>query len=250
MLFAAAVHATIGPMDKLLRLCGTVSGSARLLWRLRWARVYLAAGMQRSGSTMLFNVIRLCLEERYAAGVSGGWIRDLGTLPIRDAVVLKVHDFNPVLCRRAAKIFYSFRDVRDALVSLRRKFGHEPSIDLCRDLLRNYLVAERLGAPMFQFETFVADIPGTVGRVAGILGFPVDVAAVAARVPAADGGGEAAAGTGSGTDENYDKTTLLHGHHGTGTGNGAWRDELSPELRRAIAAEFGWWLDRHGYSRE
>ena len=86
-------------------------------------QLVLSAGMRRSGSTWLFNVIRLvyaldgqspsyCFRSRYSR-------RDTSK-PLH---VVKAHDFSGRYCREASLVFTSYRDVRDVAASAVRLAG-------------------------------------------------------------------------------------------------------------------------------
>ena len=87
--------------------------------------------MPRSGSTWLYNAARLLLRRAPQGGadLSGGWIGDWRRLPKRRRLLLKVHEFDPFLAKKARLVLYSYRDLRDALASCRRKFDIEPSLE-------------------------------------------------------------------------------------------------------------------------
>jgi hypothetical protein len=208
--------------------------------RLGFSKVIVSAGMPRSGSTLLFNIVRLCLEQRHGQEVVSGWLGDLQKLPQRRVYLLKAHTVSRVMEYRAAEIFYSYRDIRDALVSAGRKFGTQVSIELCRDYVREYTAATRYASHLFRYESLIADATPAIRQVAVCLGIEVNVQRIAADLPDRDR-------TPSEGNRDYDPTTLLHRGHSTNTESGSWRTSLAPELQRQIHSEFGWWLAELGY---
>ncbi len=92
----------------------------------------IAAGMPRSASTWLYNVIRLALDSdpRHTGNFNAGWVGDWADIEQRDCMLMKVHDFNAVHSDAAKAVLYSYRDVRDAVASQYRKFGSVASMDL------------------------------------------------------------------------------------------------------------------------
>ena len=95
------------------------------------SKIILSAGMPRSGSTWLYNAARLLLISSSSVGnnLSSGWIEDLGTLSKKEVMLIKIHDLPKFLSKKSQIILYSYRDLRDALASSKRKFGNEPSMD-------------------------------------------------------------------------------------------------------------------------
>ena len=96
----------------------------------RRSKIVLCTGMPRSGSTWLFNAVRLLLQSE-AAEVCSYWKGDFDALKfLRSAgpekiLLLKIHRHSPVLEKKAAVIFYSIRDIRDVIASkIRRGDGN------------------------------------------------------------------------------------------------------------------------------
>lgn len=84
------------------------------------APLFLSAGIPRSGSTWLFNALRLLLKQRYSR-VYSCWIDefDTNTAQKADVALVKIHEANPELAARAEKIFTSHRDLRDIAISMK-----------------------------------------------------------------------------------------------------------------------------------
>ncbi|XOV89480.1 MAG: sulfotransferase domain-containing protein [Pseudomonadota bacterium] len=88
------------------------------------------AGMRHSGSTALFNILRLALEQSAIAFESGyserEWVLGPRTRPVR---LIKTHELRDDLLPTETLIITSVRDLRDAVASgVRRKF------DMCEKL--------------------------------------------------------------------------------------------------------------------
>jgi hypothetical protein len=208
-----------------------------LMRKLGFARLVLSAGMPRSGSTLIFNVLRLCLEKRYGDALASGWVGELRKLGTAPAYLLKVHEVSPLLRLRSQIIFYTYRDIRDVLVSSQKKFGASPSMGVCRQYIAEYDAARRYADCMLRYETFNADLAGTVGLIAKALGITVVPDEIVAALPSAKGSDR----------PGYDRKTLLHQSHATHTEAGSWRQVLSPELQSQIAREFAGWFAENGY---
>ena len=209
-----------------------------LFSHLGTARVFLAAGMPRSGSTLLYNIVRLCLEQMYGEELLSGWISDIRKAPMRPVCLIKAHNVG-LLNLRAKELFYSYRDIRDALVSAQRKFGTDPSLELCRSWIKEDQMARKYASAVFRYEEFTVDQQGAIERVAEILNTSIDISAVLEAIPGAGKDGVVSNG--------YDKETLLHGSHGTNTGQGDWRTEIDKKLVDDINTEFFWWFEKYQY---
>ena len=103
-------------------------------------RLILSAGMPRSGSTWLYNAVRLLIENSLGSknNFSCGWIGDWEDIPKKDVMLIKIHDFDQKIAADASTIVYSFRDIRDAMASSSRKFNSLPSIDKATHLINTH----------------------------------------------------------------------------------------------------------------
>jgi len=209
--------------------------------RLGLARLIIADGMQRSGSTLLFNMVRLILLSDERSKLTSGWIKDFATLPPGNVFLLKCHGVDAWKIRRAALLFYTYRDIRDALVSKFRKFNQAPSIEMVRKWVVQFDTARKHADLMIRYEDMVGDVHGTVEKVAKSLRISVPTETITRELPSSfedDNSGD-----------RYSKTTLLHKDHITGTHSGEWRQVLDKDLQRQIDAEFGWWFSENGYEK-
>jgi hypothetical protein len=217
---------------------------ARQLLELRkfgLGEVVLAAGMRRSGSTLLFNILRLCLEQDRPHRVASGWIDSLQRDRLATTYLAKCHKVPRLLAWRSSHIFYTYRDVRTVLVSLERKFGWEPTLDRCDKLIREDVRARRYADRRYSYEQVVENTRHVIEDVAAVLRLNPDVAEVERQLPAAR-----VDGTGFGADA----TTMLHGGHATGTSSTDWHTVLPRDLRNEIAHRYSWWFCDSGYPLE
>lgn len=193
--------------------------------------------MPRSGSTLIFNALRLLLSANPDCDLQSGWVRSARSMPRANCYLIKTHGMNAIDAWRASNIVYSYRDPRVALVSLCRKFGAEPSIDHIRGWMHSFEFAERRSDVLVRYETMRDDLPATVERLAKLLDVNTDLDKVVDDL----------IGT-RGTSSAVDSVTLLHGEHKSGTQDHEWRTVLPSELNAQVADEFGPWLERHGYA--
>nr|CCF78645.1 hypothetical protein RGS1_70351 [Rubrivivax gelatinosus S1] len=208
-------------------------------------RLYLAAGMPRSGSTWLYNALRLALASRHPDLVAG-WIGDAGRLPASSTRLLKLHEFDPELARRASFTVWSYRDPRDALASLERKFGKPPTLRQVDDMLRWDEHWTRQADYVMRYEDFVADKRGQLARLLERLG--LGEAGLAARI---EHELEHASYDSQGPrNAHYHEVTLMHRGHVTDGRVGSWRGQLDRDLERAIVERHRPWLLARGYETD
>ncbi len=213
----------------------------RLDEKLKNNSLVVSAGMPRSGSTLLFNILREILSSKWAGQVSAGWVDDIFELPKNSVYLIKVHDFNSYFQARADHSFYTYRDVRVAAVSAMKKFNRTPTVESIRCDLNQYLVAKRSCDLAIKYEDLVSSPGLFVQQIAGILDVSVDSDDIVKKIfylqPPEEQEVKGA----------YSKETLLHKNHFTHTRDDEWRDFLSERIQKDISAEFSWWFEECGY---
>ncbi len=205
--------------------------------------LYLVAGMNRSGSTWLYNVVRLLLARSGAPDLAAGWVEDREKLLKHRTAVVKVHIFDPSLLIEPYMVLTSHRDLRDVAASLARKFKLPASVEMTRYVFNQYRRWAELARFDMCYEAMIADAPAMVGQVAAALGVEVDATAqaeVAAEVDAAKRSIRA-------DTRGFDPQTLLHTGHITDGRPGSWREDLSPERADEIVKGFRSWMELQGY---
>ncbi len=227
-------------MSWLPELCRLAKFRLSYWGAARRSEIILSAGMPRSGSTWLFNAARLllCASE----DPSSGWIGDFACLPKKPLMLLKVHDHDPFLARHARTILYSYRDVRDALASSKRKFATEPTLELARQWLISDRRWREQATFVLRYESMLADPARSVRDLARALKLPVADADAVCRQLGQVEYQPARAGLGS-----YDRETLLHPGHVTDGRHRSWDGWLDRALVRQIEDECGDWLAENGY---
>lgn len=199
--------------------------------------LFLSAGMPRSGSTLLYNLLREILRVRFGDRLASGWIDDLPDLPEGDAYLIKTHRLFPFLYRRAQQIAYSFRDVRTAAVSRWRKFGHDITLEQVRNEIREYTVARQHSGLMIRYEEMIRCPTTIVEQLSRLLDIPVDAQEIYGRV----------AELAPPDEPGYSRLTLLHKDHFTHTGDQEWREIIPPRLQAQIRTKYEWWFRECGY---
>lgn len=212
----------------------------------RRRELVLAAGMPRSGSTWFYNATRLSLAES-GKQTASGWIDD--QLPLRrksePTLLLKIHDYDPVLTRVAQRVIYSYRDIRDVLASMNRIWGRPPTLEVARTLVRRDQHWRAMATFQARYEDMIADRLAVLTALRAHLGLPEEGAeeclAQLERLTAPPG-------TSDTPTMSYAPDTLLHPGHVTNGRAGAWQAEVDPVVITEIEREFGWWLEDNGYS--
>jgi len=199
----------------------------------------ISAGMPRSGSTLLFNILREILQLEYQDNLSSGWDGDITQLPKGSAYLVKTHHFNRFYRLRAQHSFYTYRDVRVAAISYMRKFNREPSMDWISDKIKQYMIAKNACDAVFRYEDLIAKPIHPIRKISQILNVTIDPHAIVAatfNLPLP-------------TDNCilYSKKTLLHKDHFTHTKDEEWRHVFSKELQERVNEEFNWWFKECDY---
>lgn len=193
--------------------------------------MFISAGMPRSGSTWLFNVARLLLERQEP--ITSGWIDDLEQ-PLPKRVLVKVHMPNDAL---GGTILTCHRDLRDVAASVQAMGWAEGRalLDWVMNARLAYDYWSARAALDLSYERIIGEPEASGRALAAALGVPFEIGVLeAADLP-------------SPTDHR-DPITNLHPNHRNDGRAGRWRDQLDPELARAIGAQHQRWLRAHNYA--
>ena len=117
----------------------------------------VSAGMPRSGSTLLFNILREILVTKWDSRLVSGSEKDFMSLPKGSAYLIKTHVLSQCYRWRAEYSFFTYRDVRVAAVSSLRKFGHPITLAGIRSKIRQYKTAKKTCNLIIQYEELVKD---------------------------------------------------------------------------------------------
>lgn len=203
-------------------------------------RIIYSAGVPRSGSTLLFNILRITLEHAYKDKLATFWIEDLERKSCKKINLIKTHHLNKIDMMRSYCTFYSYRDIRDVLVSRLRKFGKEPTIEIVRYHINMHQLVKEMGCYTVRYESMIADIERTIRSVVNELKLEIDPLIIKSQLP--DPSANKA------PEEGHDEKTLFHKGHITGTKQREWEKILSKELQDQIHREFEWWFKENGYT--
>ena len=207
---------------------------------------YVCAGIARSGSTWLYNAMRVLLLRRYP-GLCAGWVGDLeeSDTTTAPAVLVKLHEPDETFLGAGRIILTCHRDLRDIAASVQSMGWARDEAELLH-YVANARTAHEFWLPHAAADLSYAEIIDTpreaLRRVADAVSVPVpaatieDLAAGLAAIP-----NNRAAGT------PHDPEYLTHSNHRNDGRAGRWRDTLPAHLAREIAERHHDWLARMGY---
>lgn len=229
-------------------------------------------GMQRSGSTLQFQIAAHLAEEA-GVGKRVEWMDPERFPELRrkyesDQVwkVFKNHictdEMAAEFLRQNAVGLYVFRDLRDVVTSVMRKysmtFDQLLRLRFLEECLDNFQKWTRLPRVLVsKYEDMVADLPQEVGRIAGHLGIPITaekckkiaqnytVERQIERIEEAKKKGKLQKG--SARDTFFDPDSNLHVDHIRSGKVKGWEDFLTREQVAVIENKAGDWLIRNGY---
>lgn len=206
----------------------------------------LCAGIPRSGSTWLYNAVRLLLTQSAGEGnVYGAWIEQYDPASAAMWHVVKVHEPNESLLWRAKTALTSRRDLRDIAASAWKRgwINDEPSaLTFLEDVVRQHTFwKDRCGYEMV-YESMLRDPTVELRRIANIVDVRVtdeDIAETSDQINAL------------GFDESnaapFDPATLLHKRHVADGRVGYHAETLPAALLEKISERHGAWLSNNGY---
>lgn len=202
--------------------------------------------MNRSGSTWLYNVLRVilsdfCVKESWK--FNSGWIEDIELIDSDESVdLIKLHKFDCSLAARADFIFYSFRDIRDVLASLKRKFNSEPSVKKAEFLLKEDKDWKGVSDYSMRYEDMLADPEKVVLQVSQALN-------VACNQPEKILDNIKGLSYESEGKKNhlYNKVNLFHAGHITNGGTHTWENDVPKSVIDEIEKRFSHWLKENHY---
>ncbi len=213
--------------------------------------IYVCAGMPRSGSTWVFNAVRLLLQRAEVPDLAAGWIAERAHLLAHDNSVIKIHSFDVELAARADVVLTSHRDLRDVAASLQRKFKTGFSPRLIHEVFADYVQWSKIAAYDLHYEDLLLDNLSELKAIATVLKLP---STTTAQLPCAEVLQEIRKERfceNRSTTQRYDFINLLHDGHITDGRHGSWENFVPNDVVTAIENEFRDWMIAKGYiSRE
>jgi hypothetical protein len=201
--------------------------------------------MYRSGSTWLYNAVRLVLEEARVPGVTAGWIADREKILAARHSVLKIHAYDEKLAEPGNIVLTSHRDLRDIAASLSRKFSF--TMETLQETVEAHARWAEVAVYDLRYENLLTDRMRELRKVAGLLRLPEPtVEALPFESILGKLEGEKFTEKRS-TAQRFDSVNLLHDGHITDGRHGSWDGALSTESVREIEQKYRPWLTARGY---
>lgn len=206
-------------------------------------KLVLCVGMMRSGSTWLFNVLRYCYMNAGYKTYSGHIDNYDPTVPAH-VHILKLHRYHLEYQAAADFIFFTYRDVRDAVASkVRRnliKHSAGAAAKSALELINEECLTWYPHADLeVRYEDMITDRVAVVEAVIRTLGLQ--------GVSAAEVNRDVEKLRMMALSER-DRTTQLWPDHVTDGRSGSFRGTLSPEAVRAVEEVASGWLTERGYA--
>ena len=211
-------------------------------------RLILAAGMVRSGSTWLYNAVRLVLA-RATPGVYGCWVDDFNREEANAApnVLIKLHAMDEDMASRADVVFTCHRDLRDVALSI-QDIGWTDD----REKILEYVSYARTchefwsgrAALDLRYESIVRTPLNVLRHIAAKLDADLSDEALEAVITDLD------AIVPQPSSKGYDPVNLIHHHHQVDGTPGRWHGKIDDALRQEIEDTHTVWLRRFGYLSE
>ena len=202
----------------------------------------VSAGMPRSGSTWLYNAIRLIAIENNIFGDSTpcGWCEDVDSN--ESSWLIKIHTFDSLLSRNSDFIFYSYRDLRDALASNLRKFSTPIDISLVDTFIEWDNKWRKVADYSMKYEDMLKNPEQEIKNIGKLLGYSGNAHVIIDAIKKLnyDSNGS--------RNETYNEKNLFHKNHITDGRIGSWKGQIEPELLIEIEDRYKDWFLNNGYN--
>jgi len=205
----------------------------------------LVAGIPRSGSTRLYNIIRLILLQKFSfESLHCGWHDKFDLQKAGVHNIIKLHYFDQKWCDWADVIFTTKRDLRDILASsidfgmLDIRFLSEEKINIfLNDIVEKYNYWKQNSDLEVIFENFEENKRQVITRIFEICKLRVDVDEVLRRIDY--------------IAENRNNKALVGEYiskkHISNKADSTYRDRLDSETLQVVQDAFADWLKMNGY---
>jgi len=209
--------------------------------------IYVCGGMYRSGSTWLYNSMRLTLEAAGVPDLAVGWITDKDAILRHKNSLVKIHEFSAELASPENVILTSHRDLRDVSASMHRKYNTRFELQPLRDTVGAHAQWARLASYDLHYENLHKDKLRELRGVAANMRLPEAVVAKLAYEDILQEIEQQKYSTDRSAGRHFDSVSLLHPGHFTDGRHGSWKKSVPADFVRAIEKEFGPWLTARGY---
>jgi len=210
--------------------------------------IVLSAGIDRSGSTLMYNMIRLILREKFNNELFSTWI-DLRSIDLWNeqvkktqqqkisTILLKTHNLPAYMQKNIKHIFTCYRDVRTVMVSLNRFFNTEISFERIKSLIYKTEEVINNSNLCLKYNDLIKDPITCIDKISNELKININSEQIRDKCLSLKN-----------TSKYYfDQTTLLFPNHMTNTKDEDWRNIFNLTLQKRVNKEFSWWFEKHGY---
>jgi Sulfotransferase domain len=210
-------------------------------------KLILCAGLARSGSTWLYNVIRLTIV-RSGKMVYGSWIGGYDPKRPEEYHLVKIHEFHKDFAKQAFLIFVSHRDLRDVVASamrvgfIDRDIAEEDLAQWIRVHIQYLEKWNRLADYDMSYEKMMQDRTKEAERIARILKMPGQAEQICYDVEHLSFGSKRAHPI-----HHHDTENLLHENHIAQGDNGNQCDILNLHLKEFVTKKYEHWLKQYHY---
>ncbi|MHA1696288.1 MAG: sulfotransferase domain-containing protein [Candidatus Helarchaeota archaeon] len=207
------------------------------------SKIIISAGMPRSASTWLFNVIRILLNNYSNIDFDSGWISDINCSHKHDYLLIKTHHFNPIITKRAFIIFYSFRDIRDVLASKKRMFKIEPSFLEAKNLINADKKWKAMANYTMRYESMIESPNQEIKKIANILNIQnINIKKILDDLSTEN------YNSGISKNKHFNYKNLYHKNHITNGKYGTWNKQVDKKLIKNIEKKYSNWFIDNKYS--
>lgn len=201
----------------------------------------ICAGIPRSGSTRLYNILRLGLEQNFPLEeINAQWINSF--VPGDHHNILKIHDFKKRWLDWGDFIFTTRRDLRyiaASAVDLMPRGTYKTTgciLQMCKEILDMYEAWDEHTDYELVYEDFHNNKEKVVRTIFGILGLSVDINKLLHDLEMIRN-----------SEKDFNKTTLMHFKHISENTNKHYSKRLTQEQYEAINLTYRDWLDSKDY---
>lgn len=202
------------------------------------------AGMRHSGSTALFNIVRLSLEKvkaDFTSGYSESKDFQKQVLDSKKLRLVKIHEFRDDVAMANGFVITTRRDLRDTVASAKRRafpmlerIGGEIEYAKYNRLLHDIWVP--LSDYVFEYEKFMSDPVSVIKQIILLLGIDhvsaEEIYELVIHLPF----------------DQYNTTLLSPDHITDSERTRTYSDTLGINVVEKINSDHSTWLDRYGYS--
>jgi len=214
--------------------------------------VLTCAGMPRSGSTWLYNAVRIAVQQAMGGcsdnGFVGFWVEKAPDITPGAVSCVKIHGYDRRVVKYSDVVFYSYRDVRDVLASLERFSGVSPSIEQADNLIRSDKFWRAEADFVMRYEDMIQSPFETMSGILSAFPDYMDTRKLDCERLLGELQSEMTCeGSSKGS---YNKETLIHQGHRTHGGHRSWVGQLDPTFVGLIEDRHRQWLLNNQYETD